>query len=95
MARDFDSSDDTPVFFIHVMKTAGTSLWINIKRNFDEDEVYPQAGIDLDGTSRLSDCGRSRWVTSGSSQSNGGARSGRTPVTSRSSPATCWASTSR
>jgi hypothetical protein len=28
-------------FFAHVQKAAGTSLFMQLKRNFDEDEIYP------------------------------------------------------
>jgi hypothetical protein len=33
-------------FFIHVMKTAGTALARELKREFGHDAVYPQRGLD-------------------------------------------------
>jgi AraC-like DNA-binding protein len=36
-----------PIFFIHVMKTGGITLFESIRRNFAPDEVYPQRGVDV------------------------------------------------
>ena len=38
-------------FFIHLMKTAGTSFAFQLRRQFDPSEVYPSEGLDRrDGT---------------------------------------------
>ena len=44
---------DRPVFFFHVMKTGGMTLFQHIRRNFDPSEIYPDPALDLDGTHRL------------------------------------------
>jgi AraC-like DNA-binding protein len=36
-----------PIFFIHVMKTGGITLIQSIRRHFEDDEVYPQPGVDI------------------------------------------------
>jgi Sulfotransferase family len=33
--------DGTPFFFVHVQKTAGTTLWRRLKHQFAPEEVYP------------------------------------------------------
>ena len=50
---------DPRFFFIHIMKTAGTTFWVESLVNFDQEEVYPSKldadmnhskfRIDLDG----------------------------------------------
>jgi len=43
-----DAPHDEPLrfFFIHLMKTAGTSFAFQLRRNFDPSEVYPCEGLD-------------------------------------------------
>ena len=43
------------VFFIHVMKTGGTSLLASFRRNFRADEIYPNPQLDMpaDATRRV------------------------------------------
>jgi hypothetical protein len=40
--------DGAPLFFIHIMKTAGTSLRNNIRAHFDDRELYPSRLYDAD-----------------------------------------------
>ena len=42
-------SDDRKFFFVHVMKTAGTTFWFQARRTFKVDELYPtgKQGDDL------------------------------------------------
>jgi len=42
------SDDRRRYFFVHVMKTAGTTLRQHVRSNFEPDEVYPLKGVDLD-----------------------------------------------
>lgn len=39
--------DAPPVFFVHVMKTGGTTLFRNLRENFALDELYPYRKIDI------------------------------------------------
>jgi hypothetical protein len=48
MDRPGEAPDRERFFFIHVMKTAGTTLLEQIRSNFDADEVYPLEGVDGD-----------------------------------------------
>ena len=41
-----DSDTDRPFFFIHVMKTAGTSFAFHVRREFADAEIYPSGSID-------------------------------------------------
>jgi len=43
------TADDRRFFFVHVMKTAGTTLAIHLQQQFHGAEIYPCAGIDRDG----------------------------------------------
>lgn len=38
--------DERPLFFIHVMKTGGTTLWMDLVAHFGQEHVYPVAGGD-------------------------------------------------
>jgi serine O-acetyltransferase len=52
-----DASDEEPLrfFFIHLMKTAGTSFAFQLRRQFDPSAVYPSEGLDRrDGTDMAS-----------------------------------------
>lgn len=40
-------SGDRPIFFIHVMKTGGTTLFRHLRENFALDELYPYRELDL------------------------------------------------
>jgi hypothetical protein len=41
---------DLRFFFIHVMKTAGSSFGWHIRKNYEPDEVYPNGRLDSDMT---------------------------------------------
>jgi Sulfotransferase family len=38
---------ERPVFFVHVMKTGGTTLFRNLRGNFELDELYPYRHLDI------------------------------------------------
>ncbi len=43
-------TEPDPVFFLHVMKTGGTTLFNEIRRNYENDEVYPhRQDLHFDG----------------------------------------------
>jgi hypothetical protein len=37
----------TPIFFVHVMKTGGTTLFRHLRQNFELDELYPYRHLDI------------------------------------------------
>jgi hypothetical protein len=39
--------DERPVFFIHVMKTGGTTVFRNLRANYALDELYPYRKLDI------------------------------------------------
>lgn len=38
---------EPPTFFLHVMKTGGTTLLRHIQQNFELDEIYPHPDLDI------------------------------------------------
>ena len=38
---------DRPIFFVHVMKTGGTTVFRHLRENYGLDEIYPYKALDL------------------------------------------------
>lgn len=47
MRRFEPSSTGPPVLFVHIMKTAGTTVVRNLRETFELDEIYPSGRLDL------------------------------------------------
>lgn len=46
--RSEDKINKPPIFFMHIPKTAGTSLWKSMANNFNENEIFPNSQIIQD-----------------------------------------------
>jgi hypothetical protein len=47
MATPNDAPPEPPVFFVHVMKTGGTTLFRHLRENYPLDELYPYSKLDI------------------------------------------------
>ena len=47
MSTPNDAPREPPVFFIHVMKTGGTTLFRHLRENYPLDELYPYSKLDI------------------------------------------------
>jgi len=47
MTSTIDAASGPPVFFIHVMKTGGTTLFRHLRENFALDQLYPYRKLDI------------------------------------------------
>ena len=47
MATPNDALPEPPVFFVHVMKTGGTTLFRHLRENYPLDELYPYSKLDI------------------------------------------------
>jgi serine O-acetyltransferase len=46
LVREVGNPDPNTYFFIHLMKTAGTSFAFQLRKHFDASEIYPSEGLD-------------------------------------------------